>query len=326
MIPTKNKAKKDSLFADFRSYRLLWLGIRNSLIIFRKVTDVNRGLIVYCTANDIIAWMKTAYLLLFLLHLTAFCYGQSGPYMFSGAGYQGNGQIGLLTEDAEAAIVLPALLASRTQGGWSVAAATRTGLSDLTEISGAAHLVLPWKDQVAIGIQYTGIEGYAEQRISFSYARRLFEKLNTAVQFDLNRNEAEEFDNIYAASWSVSFHAPLMDELSMSAWIYNPLGSETVLDLPSMARIGVLYTPSDKIGIAVEAEKDWRHDLRFKAGINYHLHPRLAIRWGIGTNPSLVHAGITWNIFDSMALTGGWRYHSRLGSSLSASLSQYRIK
>ena len=211
--------------------------------------------------------MKHFYTLLTSFLLTTCCLAQSGPYMFSGAGYQGNGQIGLLTKDAEAGIVLPALL-----------------------------------------------------------ARRLFEKLNAAVQFDLNRNEAEEFDNVYVASWSVSFHAPIMKELSMSAWIYNPLGTESVLDLPSMARIGVLYEPSKKIGIAVEAEKDWRHDLRFKAGMLYQLHQRIAVRWGIGTKPSLVHAGISWNIFDSMALTGGWRYHSRLGSSLSASLSQYHIK
>ena len=117
-----------------------------------------------------------------------------------------------------------------------------------------------------------------------------------------------------------------MKELTMSACIYNPLGTEGVPDLPSMARNGVLYEPAKKIGIAVEAEKDWRHDLRFKAGMLYQLHQRIAVRWGIGTKPSLVHAGITWNIFDSMALTGVWRYHSRLGSSLSASLSQYHIK
>ena len=277
-------------------------------------------------SNDITVEMKHFYTLLTSFLLTTCCLAQSGPYMFSGAGYQGNGQIGLLTRDAEAGIVLPALLASRDHGGWSVAAATRTGLKDLTEISGTGHLLLPWKDQIAVGIQYTGIEGYSEQRITFSYARRLFEKLNAAVQFDLNRNEAEEFDNVYVASWSVSFHAPIMKELSMSAWIYNPLGTESVLDLPSMARIGVLYEPSKKIGIAVEAEKDWRHELRFKAGMLYQLHQRIAVRWGIGTKPSLVHAGITWNIFDSMALTGGWRYHSRLGSSLSASLSQYHIK
>ena len=251
---------------------------------------------------------------------------QSGPYMFSGAGFQGNGQIGLLTEDAEAAIVFPAILASRDHGGWAVGAATRTGLSDLSEIAGAVHLRLPWKDQVGIGLQHTGIDGYSEQRISFSYARRLFEKLNAALQFDLNRNVAEEYDDIYVASWSVSFHAPLMKELSMSAWLYNPLGTESVLDLPSMTRIGILYEPSEKIGIAVEAEKDWRQDLRFKAGINYHLHERISVRWGIGTKPSLVHAGITWNIFDGMAVSGGWRYHSRLGSSLSASVSQYHAK
>jgi hypothetical protein len=101
---------------------------------------------------------------------------------------------------------------------------------------------------------------------------------------------------------------------------------ESDLDLPSMLRIGIMYSPSDKIGVAVEAEKDWRQDMRLKAGFNYRIHPRLALRWGVGTSPSVVHAGISWNILNNMAVSGGWRYHAKLGSSLAASVSQYRTK
>ncbi len=270
--------------------------------------------------------MRLLFTFLFSIFLFAGVNAQSGPYMFTGTEFLGNGQIGILTENAEAGIVLPALLAERKHGGWSIAAATRGGLKDLTEVAGAGHIRLPWEDQIAFGIQYTGIEGYSEQRFTFSYARRLFEKASAALQFDLNRNEAREYDNVMAASWSISFFAPLMNELSLSAWLYNPLGVESTLDLPSMARIGLLYAPSEKVGVAVEAEKDWREEVRFKLGMNYHLHERMVVRFGMGTNPSLFHAGITWAITNNMALNGGWRYHSRLGSTLSASLSQYQIK
>jgi len=270
--------------------------------------------------------MKRLYIFLFISLLGHQLNAQSGPYLFSGAGYLSNGQIGLLLDDAEAGIVLPAMLAERETGGWAVGASKRTGLDDITEIAATAHLRLPWKDQIALGIQHTGIEGYFEQRITLSYARRLFQKLNLAAQFDLNRNSAEEYEDLYAATWSISIHAPLMQQLSMSAWIYNPLGNISELDLPSMARIGLLYEPSEKIGIAIEAEKDWRHDVRLKGGINYRIHPRLALRWGVGTDPSLIHAGISWNLLQQMALSGSWRYHSRLGSSLCAGLSQYKYQ
>lgn len=270
--------------------------------------------------------MQRFYFTIFFCLVLFSAFSQSGPYMFSGTGYLSSGQIGLLLDDAEAGIVLPAMIAERDHGGWAAGASLRTGVTDLTELSATAHLRLPWKDHVAIGVQHTGIEGYSEQRITLSYARRLFQKLNAAVQFDLNRNSVEEYDDVYAPSWSISLHAPLMKELSMSAWVYNPLGDISVLDLPSMARIGVLYEPSEKIGIAVEAEKDWRHEVRFKGGFNYRIHPRLALRWGVGTEPALVHAGLSWNLLGNMALSGGWRYHSRLGSSLSASVSQYRQK
>lgn len=246
--------------------------------------------------------------------------------MFSGTGYLSNGQIGLLLDDAEAGIVLPALLAGRETGGWAVGAARRTGLNDLTEIAATAHIRLPWKDQISLGIQHTGIEGYSEQRITLSYARKLFQKMSLGVQFDLNRNSADELDDLYATSFSISLYAPLMKELSMSAWIYNPLGNINTFDLPSMARIGVLYSPSEKVGIAVEVEKDWREIARFKAGINYRIHPRLALRWGFSTEPGIINAGLSWNLIQNMALSGGWRYHARLGSSFSAGLSQYKYK
>jgi len=270
--------------------------------------------------------MRRLYFTFCCFFLLSTAWSQSGPYLFSGTGHLSNGQIGLLLDDAEAGIVLPALLANRHKGGWAAGASLRTGVDDLIELATTAHFPLPWKDQLALGIQHTGIDGYSEQRITLSYARRLFQKLNAALQFDLNRNSVVEYDDLYGISWSVSFHAPLMTELSMSASVYNPLGDISTLDLPSLARIGILYKPSEKVGIAVEVEKDWRHDLRFKAGVDYRIHPRLALRWGVGVEPALVHAGISWNILQQMAVSGGWRYHSRLGSVLSASVSQYTHK
>ena len=263
---------------------------------------------------------------LFLIGFVTLSSGQSGPYLFSGAGFMSNGEIGILSEDAEAAIVLPALLAERLTGGWTVGASKRTGLNDFTEVAGAVHLRLPWKDQFALGIQHAGIEGYSEQRISLSYARKLFDKLNAGITFDFNRNAAEEYDNVYSASWAISIHAPLMKQLSLGAYVYNPLGVESDLDLPSMIRVDLMYSPSEKLGVATEIEKDWRHEVRFKAGFNYRIHPRLAIRWGVSTSPSLVHAGLSWNILNNMALSGGWRYHAKLGSSLSASVSSQSKK
>jgi len=263
---------------------------------------------------------------LLLIGFACLSYGQSGPYLFSGAGYMSNGEIGILSEDAEAVFVLPALLAERDHGGWTVGASKSSGLNDYTEVAGAAHIRLAWKDHLALGIQHVGIDGYAEQRISLSYARRLFDKLNAAITFDFNQNTADEYDNINAVSWAVSIHAPIMKQLSLGAFIYNPLTVESDLDLPSLIRVDLLYAPSEKLGIAIETEKDWRHELRFKAGFNYRIHPRLAIRWGVSTSPSLIHAGLSWTILNNMALSGGWRYHAKLGSSLSASLSQYNGK
>jgi hypothetical protein len=56
---------------------------------------------------------------------------------------------------------------------------------DITEIAATAHLRLPWKDQIPLGIQRTGIEGYFEQRMHLRRTPAL--KARPWVQFDLNR-------------------------------------------------------------------------------------------------------------------------------------------
>jgi hypothetical protein len=278
----------------------------------------------YCQYNPV--EMKIISPIAFFMLLSLSLAAQSGPYLFSGANYMANGQIGLLAADAEAVLALPAALAIREHGGWTAGVSTRSGLDDYAEASGAFHLRLPWKDQVGLAIQHAGIEGYTEQRISLCYARNLVASLQAGVHFDYNRNAADEYEALSTISWGVSIMASIMNNVTMSALLYNPLGVEDELDLPSLVRIGALYTPSEKIGIALEAEKDWREDVRFKAGFNYHIHPRLTLRWGMNTNPSTVHAGIGYALFSNMALHGGWKYHSTLGSSFGASIGQSRVR
>lgn len=266
--------------------------------------------------------LKSACHLCILLSATL-SLAQGGPDLFSGTGYMANGQIGVLLEDAEAVIQMPAMLAGNAAGSWMAGAAVRSGLDDWTEAAGAIDLKLPWQDHLGLGIQHAGIEGYSEQRINLSYARKLWKVVYAGVQFDVHRNAAEEYETLYAAAWGVSFYAPLMKQLSLGAWIYNPTGQSTSLDVPTVIRIGTKYTPSPKISLALEAEKDLRYDVRFKAGLHYHLHDRLTVHWGMGTQPALIHAGMTWHILQRMAIRGGWRYHSHLGSSFAGAVSQY---
>src|SRR5688572_29654582 len=61
----------------------------------------------------LVSKMYQFYLPLIFTLLVTHGHSQSGPYLFSGTGYLSNGQIGLLVDNAEAGIVLPALLAER---------------------------------------------------------------------------------------------------------------------------------------------------------------------------------------------------------------------
>ena len=266
--------------------------------------------------------MKTTLLTTMGSCLACAAFSQSGPYHFSGAAYLAGGQVGLLTTNAEAAIVLPALIPQTGNIGWSAAMAMRPGLQDLREVSMAGFVKASSADWFGIGLQYTGIEGYQEQRISASYARSLAPGWHAGVQVDMNRNAAVDHDTQWAGAWSASFVAPLAKPLTMSVWIYNPTHTGKSLDLPTLTRIGLRYTPVDQTAVGMEMEKDWQHPLRFKAGIAHAIHPSLTFRIGASTNPALAHAGITWMPAGKWAVTAAWRHHMRLGSSLGASVDQ----
>ena len=117
-------------------------------------------------------------------------------------------------------------------------------------------LFLPWNDQIALGLQYTGIDGYSEQRITFSYARQLFDKLSAGLQFDFNINDATEYDNIMVATWFVVVLCPFNEGVIFFSMALQPTGRrKCTKSFHQWFGLVFLYSPSDKIGLAVEAEK-----------------------------------------------------------------------
>lgn len=266
--------------------------------------------------------MKTTLLISMGMCIAYTASTQSGPYLFSGASYLAHGQVGLLSGNAELAVVLPARLPVAGRGGWSAAMAMRPGWRDLREVSMAGFLAISAAEWIGVGLQYTGIEGYREQRILASYARTLAPGWHTGLQVDMNRNAAADHDTRWAGAWSASLIAPLAKPLTMSVWIYNPTHTGKTLHLPTLARVGLSYTPGDLTSAGMEIEKDWRYPLRFKIGIVHAMHPSLTFRLGASTNPPLVHAGVTYMPSGALAVSAGWRQHMRIGSSLSASVEQ----
>ncbi|MDQ3049045.1 MAG: hypothetical protein M3R27_15960, partial [Bacteroidota bacterium] len=82
--------------------------------------------------------------------------------------------------------------------------------------------------------------------------------------------------------------------------------------LPTIIRLGLDYSFSDKVTIAVETEKDIAQKAVFKAGIEYKAVKEFYIRAGISTNPVLSSFGCGIHLKNfTIDLSSG--YHQTLG-------------
>jgi len=163
-----------------------------------------------------------------------------------------------------------------------------------------------------------GYSLYNEQKIGLSFAKMLHEKFAMGVQLDYLSNTIQEYGSKSVVTFEVGVMASLTKQLILGAHIYNPinakLSSTDLYDerVPSILRVGVGYTFSEKVLFSIETEKDIYFKSVFKAGVEYHVIDILYLRTGIATNPTLntFGFGIDYNglKFD---VASGW--HQILG-------------
>ena len=75
----------------------------------------------------------------------------------------------------------------------------------------------------------------------------------------------------------------------------------------------ICFLGSPKYRWAAEIEKDSDRNPIIKGGIEYLLHPSLAIRLGASTNPSLISFGIGYRLSSNFKIDVASSYHQNLG-------------
>ena len=197
----------------------------------------------------------------------------------------------------------------------------------LSELSvNAAAFALPTKESgtFALSVSYFGYKLYNEQKVGLAYAKTFGEKFSAGIQFDyLGTSIAEGYGTQSAFTVEAGIQALLAKNLWLGAHVYNPVKAKLSdfndEKIASLLKLGLNYTFSDKVNIAVETEKDLDADAIIKAGIEYHPVKQFFLRGGISTDPLLSSFGFGL-VLQNFMIDIASSYHQDLGFSPHLSL------
>lgn len=189
----------------------------------------------------------------------------------------------------------------------------------------ALGLAMPTKGgSFGVGIHYFGNTDYNEKQIRIGYGRTLFEKLDLGVELTAISVGMGEYGNTTAFTFGIGMIYSFNEKLQVGAHVYNPLRISLTNQpedrLPTIMKVGLNYSPSEKASIAIETEKNLDAPLILKAGIEYRPVDKLYLRGGISTGPAQYCFGIGLNL-GKLKIDAGASLHEALGYTPMVSLS-----
>ncbi|MBK8567375.1 MAG: hypothetical protein IPN76_29660 [Saprospiraceae bacterium] len=203
----------------------------------------------------------------------------------------------------------------------SAGAEQRFLLSELQSV--AVAVGLPTRSgNFAFSAQSFGYEGFRQQKIGLSYARKFWESLSVGVRFNYFQTRIPDYGNRGLLSFEVGMQANISKSLTIGAQAVNPAQVELVEgeNLPSVLLLGLRWQVSSKLFLCSEVEKDLDQKLRMKNGLEYQPIEPLRLRVGYATEPSMLFFGVGYAFGTGFQADTAGSFHQTLGFSPSAGL------
>ncbi|MBC8475595.1 MAG: hypothetical protein H8D53_04035 [Bacteroidetes bacterium] len=171
----------------------------------------------------------------------------------------------------------------------------------------------------AFALSFTnfGYSQYGESKLGLAYGMKFSERITGGVQINYhNTRVGNNYGSASVLSSEMGLQAKLTSKLELGLHLFNPtqakLNDFNDERIPTIMRLGIAYTFSNKVFITLEAEKDIDFPANFKAGIEYKANDKIYLRGGIGASPTaatfgvgVYHKGLKFDLASS--------YHQVLG-------------
>jgi hypothetical protein len=147
----------------------------------------------------------------------------------------------------------------------------------------------------AAGIYRFGDDLYSEQLLTAAYANT-FGLASLGVKVQYVQYRAEGYGTAGKVSVSFGGIAHITPTLAVGAHITNvtqpEISKEDQERLPVVLAAGVSFTPSDKLFVAAEIEKDLDYAFTWKAAFEYHPLKKFVFRSGFNIRPDAGFIGV----------------------------------
>lgn len=153
--------------------------------------------------------------------------------------------------------------------------------------------------QGSLALSFTnfGYSQYGESKLGVAYGMKFSDRITGGVQINYhNTRIGNNYGSASVLTGELGLQAKLTSKLDLGFHVYNPtqakLAEYNDERIPTIMRLGMNYTFSEKVFVTFEAEKDIDFNAIFKAGIEYKANDKIYLRGGIGSNPNLATIGV----------------------------------
>ena len=190
---------------------------------------------------------------------------------------------------------------------------------------------LPTKAGVfGLGVSSLGLGNlYSENKAGVGFAKTFGPRFSAAVQIDyFYTHIGENYGNPSTACGEIGLMGEPVKNLKIGFHVFNvsrsKLGGGTDERLPTIMRLGALYSFSDRVLVSLETEKDIDYKPVVRGGIEYRPVEKFYLRAGAASNPGLMSFGFGV-VMNKFRLDIASSFHSTLGFSPAVSL-QYGLE
>lgn len=274
--------------------------------------------------------MKNLFTVLFFaISIFSYLHAQNGTPQNAGARGAAMGNASATFTDINSAFSNQAGLAFLEELSFTAYGERRFLADGLNSFLFAAAYPMEKVGTMGLSINYFGFGAYNEQKIGLAYSRKLAKNFSLGAQFDYLGTRIPEYGTAASFTFEVGLLAKISKQVTLAAHTYNPINSKVAgLDrLPNLVKIGVGYSPSEKVTLTGELQKDI-YDFPFvgKIGVEYRPVKALAIRAGFAANqPTIASFGLGLYLQQGLQIDMAASYHQILGMTPSVSIS-YGLK
>lgn len=268
--------------------------------------------------------MKKIIALLFLIIGSISLHAQNGSPQNAGARGAAMANASITFDDINAAFSNQAGLAFLESMSFTAYGERRFLAEGLNSYLFAAALPNEKIGTFGMAVNYFGFTDYNEQKIGLSYARKLAKNISMGVQLDYLGTRIPNYGAAHSFTVELGILAKLSQKVNLGAHAYNPINSKVAGQdqLPTIFSLGLSYSPSEKLLISGQLEKDiYNHPFAGRAGLEYRPVNALYIRAGVYASQfAQASFGLGVNV-QSLKIDFSSSYHQVLGFTPAVSIS-----